>query len=83
LLSTGVIIFLILVKPYDSKLFNFIEIFNEACILVGCYLLYEFTQYENDPVVRYNYGWFMTVFMATNTLVNISALIYKVIAAIY
>jgi hypothetical protein len=51
---------------------------NECCLLIGSYLLIEFTDYESDPIFRYNVGWMLTALMSLNTLANFMALFYKV-----
>ena len=37
------------VRPFDTGMFNVVEILNEICLLVGSYLMVEFTEYEINP----------------------------------
>ena len=48
--------FLVLVKPFEVKYLNFLEIFNELGILVCSYHLIAYTDFQPDPNIGYNFG---------------------------
>lgn len=43
------IVYLIIVKPFDIPLLNYTEIFNEFCIMAAGYHLFAFTDFLDDP----------------------------------
>jgi hypothetical protein len=47
-MSSLLVAFYLVVKPFDNSLFNMIEIMNEFCLLIGSYMLIEFTEFESD-----------------------------------
>ena len=50
ILSTGLLIFYIVVRPMYDKVNNAIQIINEAVVLVCVWLMFLFTEYVGDPV---------------------------------
>jgi hypothetical protein len=56
---------------------------NEISLLVGSYVLMEFTDYQSDPIFKYKIGWFLTSIMALNLIANISAMFYKIGSVIF
>lgn len=71
------------VKPFDTRFFNTVEIMNELCLLSGSYLLIEFTEYELDPIFRYKIGWYLTAVMVFATVANMSCIIVKGLSPIF
>lgn len=51
-LSVGTTIYLIYVKPFESKIMNNQEIFNELCILSASYSLFIFSDFVPSPVTK-------------------------------
>ena len=82
-MSVLLLSYLVRVKPLHGKLLNFIEIFNEVCILLGTYLLIMFTDFAPEPERNYNLGWLMVAVMALNFAVNWTCILYKVINHVY
>jgi hypothetical protein len=41
--------YFVTVKPFESKLENAMEMFNETCVFIFSLQLYAFTDYLNDP----------------------------------
>ncbi len=73
--SLGIIIFLILVKPLDKKSNNYLEIFNEICILMLLYGLPFFTLLITEYSVRDLMGWYMVAVVALNLFINMLIMI--------
>jgi len=63
--------YLIKVRPFNSSLLNFTEIFNEGCLLLASCHAYLFTDYSPDPVFRYKVGWSLVVLTLVNMLFNL------------
>jgi hypothetical protein len=57
------------VKPFKVKVLNQIEIMNELNVIISSYFLIVFTDYMDEPYLKWNIGW---VLMAVNVL-NIGA----------
>lgn len=51
-------------------------------MLIGCYLLIEFTEYEPSGAQKYLIGWCLTGIMALTTLANVLCMIFKVISVL-
>ena len=61
---------------------NFIQVFNELCILIVFCFSFAFTEAVPDPVVRFSYGdWFLYAIFF-NLSVNASILLYQILALI-
>lgn len=55
---------------------------NEICLLIGSYLLIEFTQYEIDGEFRYKIGWLMTALMAFSLCSNVGCILFNIVNTI-
>jgi hypothetical protein len=44
--------------PLQQKVFNFVEIMNEAFILVTVYVMHLFSDFVPDENIRYQFGWY-------------------------
>lgn len=55
---------------------NYIEIFNEACILAASYHLFLFTNFVNNANLSYAIGWSLIGLTISNILVNIVIVFY-------
>ena len=69
------IVFVIQVRPFETKFKNTLEILNEVCILVATYVILLFSDFVNDFDNRYNIGWFLTGFVALNIAANMIVMI--------
>jgi hypothetical protein len=56
--------------PYEEKLFNIMEIFNEASLLACSYTLLAFTDYEDNLKTRSEMGWFFAAIVTINLGIN-------------
>ena len=89
-MSTMVLAYFITVQPMEDSINNFIMIFNEWAVLTCIQMMFLFSPYVNDPVVRYDMGHYFLYFVAFNILVNliilvmiISRKIYKLLRGLY
>jgi hypothetical protein len=64
------IMYNILVKPFEEPKMNRLEIFNEVCILAAAYHLFLFTDYIESPEFRYMIGWSIISITTFNIVVN-------------
>ncbi len=51
--SLGVLLYISFVKPFEMPLLNYLEVFNEFCILIATYHLFIFTDFVPDPELQY------------------------------
>ena len=70
------------VLPMIDGLQNFIQIFNEAIVTLTVVSLFLFTDYVDDPEVKYQFGLYFTVVVGFNIGVNLIILITNVILQI-
>ena len=66
----SLLIFDILVKPFEDPVLNHMVIFNELCILAVSYHLIVFTPFVDNIDVQYNAGWSVIAITVLNILVN-------------
>ena len=58
------------VMPFEKKYQNYLEIFNELCILGATYHLITFTNYVDNSDLQYNSGWSIIAITTLDILVN-------------
>lgn len=75
--SLGLIMYLLKVMPYEDKLLNVIELFNEMSLLACSYTLLAFTDYVDDVHRRSEIGWFYASLVSVNFAVNWLTLFYR------
>lgn len=54
----GCIIYDWTAMPLQQKVLNFVEIMNEAFILVTVYVMHLFSDFVPDENIRYQFGWY-------------------------
>ena len=59
-----------MVRPYKENFVNYLESFNEVCILGIAYHLCVFTDFVPDDNLQYQGGWSVVVLTTLNLLVN-------------
>jgi hypothetical protein len=69
-----------MVLPYDSKLFNGLEIFNEVCFMILLYLMVDFSDFELDPYTKYNSGWAFIIVLLIVVVLNYFFLLFKMLS---
>jgi len=82
-LSTGMLVFLILVKPFNSHLLNKLEIFNECAILTSAYFLVFFSDYISDTDLKYDLGFGFIALLLFCILTNWTILFLKLAGPIF
>lgn len=70
-MSLLLLIYDILVKPFESPLLNKMEIFNEISIIVAAYHLPLFTEFVDDQMTHYFAGWSLILLVILNITVNL------------
>ena len=65
-----------IVKPFNEKFFNVIEIYNEITILISSYFTMLFTNFTNIEQ-RSTLGWYFVAFVSVNIVTNLGAMIFK------
>lgn len=61
---------------------NRLEIFNETSVLLVSYHLYYFTDFIDDPVLKYEIGWMIIAVTLLNIVVNIGVIVWLVIKSL-
>ena len=69
------IAFVVKVKPFESLLMNGIEIFNEVCLFLISLHTPLFTNFVEDPEIRYNIGYSIIAITFTNLAVNMIVIV--------
>ena len=77
------IIYLCVVKPFDSKKINYNEIFNEICILIASYHLFMLTDFVATADLQYNIGWSLIAITSTSIVVNLVISLYDTFREIF
>lgn len=72
-----ILLHLINSKPYLISSLNKLELFNESCILLISYTMFVFTDFQEDPGVKFEFGWLFCGAILTTLFVNISTLVYQ------
>lgn len=70
------LIYDVLVRPFEQPVLNRLEIFNELCILAAAYHLYAFTDNVDDPLVQEKVGWAIIGVTTFNIATNMLVMIY-------
>lgn len=71
------VLYLIKAVPFKDKLVNWIELFNEAVILALCYLMWSFTDYQDDAKVKFKVGWAYSFIIIFFVFTNILIFVYS------
>ena len=74
--------FVMMVWPLDSVRGNFMEIFNEGCVLVCGYHLLLFTDFVEDPETKWRAGWSLLGLVLFNILLNITVCVFDFMSQI-
>ncbi len=82
-LSTVLLAFYLSVMPMTDGLNNFIQIFNEVIVLISIQLLFIYSNYVDDPIIRYKLAWYFLYMMAFDCAVNVLIMLYVIARKIY
>ena len=84
-LTTATLIYYLANMPMIDRTNNFVQVFNEACILLSIWLMFLFTDYVPDPQLRLDFGeklkWFLIANVAINVILLFGGLIAQVISS--
>jgi len=76
--STSIyIIFYAGIKPHNSRGRSRIEIFNECMIMIGCYHLICFSEFNLSSLTQYQTGYSYVAVFAIVLLVNLGVMVFK------
>ena len=65
----------ITVLPMSSRINNFIQIFNEVVVTLAIVTIFLFTDYVEDPELRYEFGKYFIDIFFLNLIINLLVLI--------
>jgi hypothetical protein len=82
LLSAGMMIFMTHAKPYDSRLQNFFELYNEMTILATILLFLPLAINDITPDIRYKIGYALMALCLSNVLANWINLMCSIVAGV-
>jgi hypothetical protein len=67
---------LLLVKPFDSQFKNYLESTNEFIVLILSYFGFLFSDYVENPVARYSFGFLYISLIALGLVLNVLAMVW-------
>jgi hypothetical protein len=74
--------YLLKVRPFTENFNNNLETFNEICILIGTYHLLAFTDFVDDPLLKYKMGWSLIIISLLNIAVNVSIIFWSALVTL-
>ena len=66
-------------KPYKERMDNYMDIFNEGCLLIASCPLITFSDFLESGSIKYSIGWSVIGCTIFNLLVNMVVLLYKTV----
>ena len=69
-------IYLAVVRPFAIPALNFVECFNEICILVEGYGLLTISDVIDDYNFKWDIGWAFIALLLVNFVVNLLGMLY-------
>ena len=73
-LSLSMLMYTIMVRPFDKSVLNTQEILNESTVLISRYILLMYTEAVWEAETRYIYGWVIIALLGLSILLNFSFL---------
>jgi hypothetical protein len=64
------------VRPFELPVMNYMEIFNEFCVLAAASHLFLFTDFVEDPKMQYIMGWSIIGVSILNMVANIGLMMW-------
>ena len=74
--SYAMLVYLMAVRPFHSKLMNALEVVNEVSVLIAIYHLLCFTEFVPDPNLHDSIGFSLLAVTGIAFVINVMALIY-------
>jgi len=71
--------FIVLFKPYKTRLNNTVEILNESFVILTVYMIHGFSWFVPNRQVRYNIGWGYISVVGLVFILNLLVIIQKVV----
>ena len=71
--------FLVIVRPFDTHLKNYLEYVNEGIVLVMSYVGFLFSDYVESPVARYKFGFFYISLIGLGLIFNVLVMLFQTI----
>jgi len=65
------IMYLVIWRPFKHGYQNWLEIFNESCVLASIPMLFCFSYYQNDTYLIIIFGWVFSGILMLNVGVNV------------
>jgi hypothetical protein len=75
-LSTVILIFIELQRPFKTKARNRLELFNEVFIIIIMYHFFIFTDFVPDSMAKYKMGYSCCVLLLVNIVGNLTPLVW-------
>ena len=69
--SVIVVVYSFHIQPFSDNKQNYLDIFNEATILLMSYANIPYSDYTLDPELKFKIGWIMVASMLLNLALNI------------
>ncbi|CDW83064.1 UNKNOWN [Stylonychia lemnae] len=73
----SMLLYLIIFRPFRLAINNFIEIFNESCVLISIPFLFLIQYYQNDGDQVLIFGWGFTSILILNVGINVINAFYQ------
>ena len=77
------VIFFGYLNVYQTSKNRILEFFNETTIMLCCYHMFCFTDFVDDPTVRYKIGISLIFFTSLNLVVNCSIMAFETLKNLY
>ena len=74
--SLSLLIYMMLILPMENEVHNGVQIFNESILLLLTGMLFLFTEFVGDPIMRYRVGWWLIYIIVFNLAVNVISLLF-------
>jgi len=70
-------------KPYKSKVHNYIEICNESLVMLSVYMMHAFCQYIPSRDWKYRMGWVYVSILLAVLLINLLLMLRHIANFVY
>jgi hypothetical protein len=86
-LITQSCVFVVIFYGYSNVYLMFknriLEFFNEATILLCCYHMFCYTDYVEDPIMRYKIGFSLILFTTLNLGINVMIMVVETLKSLF
>jgi hypothetical protein len=67
--------FIVNFQPFENSFQNYMELFNEAMILLLSYFCWTFCDYNSDSELKYELGWGYNFVICLAVVVNVGSIV--------